>query len=255
MSGEPTIRVFDVPATTAAAAAEAIVAALVDSVERRGRADWATTGGSAPIPIYRALIEPRLRDAVPWASVHVWWGDDRYVGRADPLSNVLAFDREFLPSVPLPAENVHAMRMDEAIDADAGPGMVASAYEAEMRAADLPVDDADVPHLDVVLVGLGDDGHVLSAFPGSPLFDEAGWVSPVPAPTHIEPHVARVSFHPAILAAARLPMLVTFGAGKAATIASVLGPDRDERRIPAQVARREGALWFLDRDAAAQLPG
>ncbi|MEO5704272.1 MAG: 6-phosphogluconolactonase [Candidatus Limnocylindrales bacterium] len=254
MSSEPSIRVFNDPESAAAAAAETIAGALIDAVAKRGRTDWATTGGSAPIPMYRALMQPPLRDAVPWAAVHVWWGDDRYVPRGDPLSNVLPLDRELLPGVPLPPENVHAMRMDEAISGEAGPGAVASAYEAELRAAVLAVDEAGFPILDVVLVGIGSDGHVLSAFPGSPLFDEAGWVSPVPAPTHIEPHVARVSLHPAVLVATRLPVLVAYGAGKASILATVLGSERDERRWPAQVARREGAIWFLDRDAAAQLP-
>ena len=76
----------------------------------------------------------------------------------------------------------------------------------------------------------------------------------MPAPTHIEPHVARVSLNPRVLAAARLPIVVVHGEGKAAILASVLGPERDERRWPAQLARREGAIWFLDRAAAAQLP-
>jgi 6-phosphogluconolactonase/glucosamine-6-phosphate isomerase/deaminase len=80
-------------------------------------------------------------------------------------------------------------------------------------------------------------------------------VSAIPAPTHIEPHVARVSLHPGILAAAGLPLVVAHGAGKAAILASVLGAERDERRWPVQVARREGALWLLDRAAAASLPG
>lgn len=255
MSGEPSIRVFDDPDSTAAAAAETLAGALIAAVHARGRADWATTGGSAPIPMYRALVQPPLRDAVPWVAVHVWWGDDRYVPRDDQLSNVRPLDRELLPVIALPPENVHAMRIDEAIGSGAGPGAVASAYEAELRAAPLLVDDAEFPILDVVLVGLGGDGHVLSAFPGSPLFDEAGWVSPVAAPTHIQPHVPRVSLHPAILAASRLPMLVAYGAGKASILATVLGSERDERRWPAQIARREGAIWFLDRDAAAKLPG
>jgi 6-phosphogluconolactonase/glucosamine-6-phosphate isomerase/deaminase len=90
------------------------------------------------------------------------------------------------------------------------------------------------------------------------MFDTGAWVSPVPAPAHIEPRVARVSLHPGILAAARLPLVVAHGAGKAAILASVLGGERgdgDERRWPARVARRPGAVWILDRPAAVGLPG
>jgi 6-phosphogluconolactonase len=277
VSGEPTIRVLDGPDATSVAAAEAIAGALVDAVEARGRAHWATTGGSTPIGIYRELSVAPLRDEVPWASVDVWWGDDRFVPRDHPLSNVLPFDEVLLsnsaraglsgtgadavevelgiePGVIMPIENVHAPAMSEAIGKALGLGSVAMGYEAELRAAGLEVAPDGFPIFDVILVGIGSDGHVLSVFPGSPLFEADAWVSSVPAPTHIEPHVARMTLHPKVLEAARLPIVVAHGAGKAAILASVLGPERDERRWPAQLARRPGALWLLDRAAAASLP-
>jgi 6-phosphogluconolactonase len=144
--------------------------------------------------------------------------------------------------------------MNRAIGQSLGPGSVAMEYEAELRAAGLELDPTGWPLLDIVLVGIGADGHVLSVFPGSPLFEADAWVSAVPAPTHIEPHVARISLHPRILGVARLPMVVAHGAGKSAILGTVLGGERDERRWPAQVARREGAAWLLDRAAAAALP-
>lgn len=277
MSGEPAIRVLDDPAATSRAAAEAIAGALADAVRARGRADWATTGGSTPAGIYRELAVAPLRDAVPWSAVHVWWGDDRFVPRDHPLSNVLPFDQVLLstaaragasgtgigaaeadlgtePGVPMPIGNVHAPPMSSAIGRATGPGSVAMEYEAELRAAPLDVAESDFPVFDVVLVGIGGDGHVLSVFPGSSLFDGSAWVSAVPAPEHIEPHVARITLHPRILEVARLPIVVALGAGKAAILASVLAGERDERSLPAQLARRAGATWFLDREAAGSLP-
>jgi 6-phosphogluconolactonase len=277
VSSEPRVEIFDDPAATSRAAAEEIAAALRQAVEERGRADWATTGGSTPIGIYRELAVTPLRDEVPWESVHVWWGDDRFVPRDHPLSNVLPFDQILLstaavaglsgtgadaaevdlgiePGVRIPIENIHAPAMGRAIAHSLGPETVAAEYDAELRAAGLPLADSGFPILDIVLVGIGGDGHVLSAFPGSALFDSTAWSSAVPAPTHIEPHVARVSLNPRILEAARLPMVVAHGEGKAAILATVFGRERDERRWPAQVARREGALWLLDRAAAASLP-
>ena len=253
-TGEPEIRIFGDAAATSWAAAEAIALALGEGVAARGRADWATTGGSTPVGIYRALVGAPLRDLVPWEQVHVWWGDDRFVPRDDPLSNVLAFESELLPHLPLRHEHIHVPRMREAIAAGLGPEAVAASYGLALRGAGLPETDDGFPILDVVLVGIGGDGHVLSVFPGSPLFDSPTWVSAVPAPTHIEPHVERVSLHPRMLQASRLPIVVAHGAGKAAILGRVFGPERDVRRWPAQVARSPGALWLLDREAAADLP-
>jgi 6-phosphogluconolactonase len=255
VSSEPRVEIFDDPAATSRAAAEEIAAALRQAVEERGRADWATTGGSTPIGIYRELAVTPLRDEVPWESVHVWWGDDRFVPRDHPLSNVLPFDQVLMDDgIRIPLEHVHTPAMGRAIAESLGPEAAAAEYDAELRAAGLPLADSGFPILDIVLVGIGGDGHVLSAFPGSPLFDSTAWASAVPAPTHIEPHVARVSLHPRILEAARLPMVVAHGAGKAAILATVFGSERDERRWPAQVARRGSAIWLLDRAAAVSLP-
>lgn len=256
-AGEPVVRVLDDPAAASQAAAVAIAAGLRDADAVRGRADWATTGGSSPVGIYRALRVPPLRDVVPWSSVHVWWGDDRFVPRDDPLSNIRPLDHELLPrrwQVPLPLENVHPMRMDEALASSAGTDWVADAYAEELRAAGVPVRPNGFPALDVVLLGIGGDGHLLSVFPGSPLLDSTAWASPVEAPTHIEPHVARVSLNPGVVAAARRVVVVVTGAAKAPVIGEIFGRELDVRRWPAQLARRSNATWILDRDAAAQLP-
>ena len=214
---------------------------------------------------------------MPWHAVNVWWGDDRFVPRDHPLSNVLPLDQVLVssaaraglsgtgeyavdvdlgtePGVTLPVSNIHAPRMGEAIASGAGLEWVAEEYADRIRDAGLPTADG-LPIFDIVLVGIGPDGHVLSVFPGSPLLDSKAWVSAVPAPTHVEPHVARVSLNPRILELARLPMVVAHVAGKAAILTTVLGGERDVRKWPAQLARRDGAVWFLDRAAAANLPG
>lgn len=278
MTGQPELRVFDDPEATAKAAAETIAAALHEAVDRRGRADWATTGGSTPAGIYQHLATDPLRHSVPWGDVHVWWGDDRYVPRDHPLSNVLAFDQvllsasaraglsgqgadaamveiEYDPGVYIPPSNIHAPRMTDAIGRAAGAEWVAERYVEELRMAGLPQGDGGFPAFDVLFLGVGPDGHLLSVFPSSPLLESAAWASAVPAPTHVEPHVARMSLNPGIVGAARLPIMVVYGAEKADILASVFGAERDVRRWPAQLARREDAIWFLDRAAASQLPG
>jgi 6-phosphogluconolactonase len=263
---EPEIVVVADPEAASAAAAEGIAEALRAAVEARGRADWATTGGSTPVGIYARLAAPAMADAVPWSAVHTWWGDDRFVPRDHPLSNVKPLDDVLLDigghaagtaaggraGLHVAVENLHPFRTSEAIGAGLPAAACASELAVELRAAGLP-EAGGWPVLDLVLLGLGPDGHVLSVFPGSAAFDSPLWALDIPAPTHVEPHVERVTLNPAIVTAARKVLVVSYGAGKAEVLASILGPVRDVRRWPAQIARRDGATWILDEAAAANL--
>ena len=275
--GEPEIRIFDDEAATSAAAAEFIAETLHQAIDRRGRVDWATTGGSAPIGIYRLLASDPLRHSVPWDDVHVWWGDDRYVPRDHPLSNVLPLDQvllsataraglsgtgadgalveiEYDPGVYIPPANLHPIQTTEAIARAAGPEWAAERYEEELRLAGLPEGEGGFPSFDLLFLGVGPDGHLMSVFPGSPLLESDAWVSAVPAPTHVDPHVARVTLNPGFIAAARQGLIVVRGEGKAEILATVFGAERDARKWPAQLALRDNCVWFLDRAAAAKLP-
>ena len=261
LPGEPEILVEATPAAAAALAAGRLVAAVTAAVAARGRADIATTGGSTCPELYRALLARPLRDSIPWESLHFWFGDDRFVPRADPDSNLSAVDAVLLAGdaaagldpAPLPLANLHPIPVDATLAAGGGPAAAAAAYEAALRAA-LPADAAGRPVFDAIIIGIGPDGHVLSVFPGSAGFDSSAWVVPVPAPSHVRPHVARVSLTPGALDATPTLLPVAFGAAKAAIIAAVLAGPRDERRLPAQRARRAGATWVLDAAAAASLP-
>lgn len=264
--GEPEILVQPDPAACAALAADRIAATLTAAAAERGRADWATTGGSSPIGIYRDLTLDRSRDAVPWADVHVWWGDDRFVPRDHPLSNVKAFDDIMLgiggaeegttgavaAGVPIPLDQVHPFPVGLAIGRSLGAAWCARELADELRADDLP-SARGWPVFDLVLLGIGGDGHLLSVFPGSDAFDATDLGLAIPAPTHIEPHVERVTLHPGIIEVADAIVIVATGADKAAIMAEIFGTERDPRRWPAQLARRAGATWILDEAAAAEL--
>ena len=251
-------RLIVVPDADAASrlAAEHIAGSLTAAVAARGRADWATTGGSTAPAIYRDLCDPPLRDTVPWADVHVWWGDDRFVPRDHPMSNVKPLDDILLDpehGVEIPVANLHPFRTTESIGAGWDGAWTANALANELGAADLPT-AGGWPVLDLVVIGIGGDGHLLSVFPGSAAFESGAWAVEIPAPTHIEPHVPRVTMNPGVLGAAREVLAVVTGAGKADILAAIFGPERDVHRWPAQLARRRGATWIMDEAAAARLP-
>ncbi|MDF2734659.1 MAG: pgl [Chloroflexota bacterium] len=265
---EPEILVVSDADAASALAADRIAASLRSAAEARGRADWATTGGSTPVGIYRHIVTTDHVNDIPWPDVHVWWGDDRFVPRDHALSNVKPFDDILLDlagrqaggavggdatGIPLALTNVHPFQTSEAIGEGRGAAGCAAELDRELRAADLEVVDG-WPVLDLVLLGVGGDGHVLSVFPGSAAFGSKDWALAIPAPTHIEPHVERVTLNPAVLAVARQILVVMHGAGKTANLADIFGPEVDPTRWPAQLARREGATWILDEAAAASLP-
>lgn len=235
-------------------AAAHIAATLAAAIAERGVAHWATTGGSAAPGMYRSLVADPVRDAVSWPDVHVWWGDDRFVPRDHPLSNVKPFDDLLRDHVPLAGEHIHPIRTTEAIMAERDPAWAADALTADLRAAGLDVVDG-LPVLDLVVLGVGGDGHVLSVFPGSPALDAAAdrWGLAIGAPTHIEPHVERVTMHPGVIEVARGVLVVAAGEGKADILAEVFGPTRDPRRWPAQLTLHQRCTWILDEAAVARI--
>ena len=131
------------------------------------------------------------------------------------------------------------------------PKTCATALADELRAADLE-QAGGWPVFDVLLLGIGGDGHLMSVFPGSPALDSPQLAMAIPAPTHIEPHVARVTLNPAIIGAARHVLVVVHGPDKATAMAHVFGSEIDPRRWPAQLARIGSATWILDEAAAAK---
>jgi 6-phosphogluconolactonase len=267
MTGRPAIEVLPSADTVHRAAAGFIARHLAEAIAARGVAHWATTGGSSAPGIYRALRDPALRDTVDWSKVHVWWGDDRFVPIDHPLSNVLPFDQVFLNSggddsgstaatgegVIVPAEHVHAIPCGEAIGLGEGPGWAAARYEATLLELGPAPGPDGVPAFDLLILGVGPDGHVLSVFPDSAVFDESALVVGVPAPMHVEPHVPRVTMHPRLVAAAGCVLVVTDGASKADLLAMCWGAPGSVRTLPARMTLLPQATWIVDEAAASGL--
>ena len=274
--GRPRIEILDDQDAVAERAARHVVELLHGDELERDEIHVALTGGSSAVPLYRRLEEPALRDQIDWERVHLWWGDERYVPIDHPLSNAglayaalldigVATDESGqggsstdiaageLPGVTLPAANIHPFPVDAALRESGNPAAAAKRYAEELRRI-VPTDGEGLPIFDLVLLGVGPDGHILSVFPGSDaLREDAPLVIAVPAPTHVEPHVPRLTLNPRIVETAREVLVMASGSSKAEVLAQVLEGPFDPLRLPAQLAVRANALWLLDRAAAARL--
>ncbi|MFM2097756.1 MAG: hypothetical protein RIT06_384 [Chloroflexota bacterium] len=239
----------------AAALADIVIEHASAAVTARGRFDFCTTGGSTPGALYRALREPSRAGRMPWGATHLWLGDDRRVSRTSADSNLAAVDGILLATsgaglAPLPATPIVHPWATENPDARAA----ARGYLTEARAEVTDCTAAGTPIFDLVLIGVGTDGHCLSVFPHSPLADSAApLTAAVDAPTHITPHLPRLSFSLGILAPARAVCAVATGAAKAAVVAKIFNADGAVAEAPARAALLDQATWLLDAAAAAGL--
>ncbi|GGI95462.1 6-phosphogluconolactonase [Saccharopolyspora subtropica] len=236
----------------AAAAAARLITRLVDAQAAYGVASVVLTGGRTGIAVLEQVRDSPARDAVDWANVEVFWGDERFLPNGHPDRNETQARRALLDHVGISPERVHAMapsggRFDD--DADA-----AAAHYAEVLAATAEHStDIAVPHFDVLLLGVGEEGHTASLFPDTPYVQETERTvvgvhdCPKPPPT-------RVSLTLPAIQAADEVWLMTTGAAKAKPVAAALGGAKPVD-IPAAGARgRHRTLWLLDAEAASALP-
>lgn len=246
MSSSAEIRILTTPQELFAAAAEEVVRAANDAVSARGKFTIALSGGSTPKSLYN-LLATNARTALPWDRMFFFWGDERHVPPTDPESNYRMVDEALLSKVPVPPANVYRVPAEEA-DAAAA----AAAYELSLKKFFQLTGDA-VPHFDLILLGMGPDGHTASLFPGTDGLREkaklviANWVEKLK--TH------RLSFTLPVINAARCVAFLVSGMDKAATLKTVLEGAAPEEQYPAKLVQpKDGKLiWFLDRAAASGL--
>jgi 6-phosphogluconolactonase len=259
--GGAEIVVLDDAAAVAREAARRTVAALAAAVNERHVAHIALTGGSTATPFYRELAAPAHHAALDWSRVHLWWGDERFVPSDHPDSNaglayaqLLGGGEQSAPhALPIDPANVHPVPVEEVLSDDDPVALAAQRYAEELTRHIL-LARGGVPRFDVLLSGLGPDGHVMSIFPNSPaLADDAPIALAIAAPDHVEPHIARVTLSAKSITDAGLVIIMAVGETKADIVASVLGSERDVIRWPAQSALSANAVWLLDQAAAAQL--
>jgi 6-phosphogluconolactonase len=254
------IETYPTPERLADAVAQHIVTSAAEAISSRGLFTLALAGGSTPRAAYSRLATHDSRLSLDWQRTHVFWGDERCVPPDDPRSNYRMAKEALLDRVPIPPPQIHRIRGED------DPGKAAAEYEEVLRSllgchpfdrlrAGSERSEGMTNGLDLVLLGLGEDGHTASLFPGQAAVHETErWVMAVPAP---DGKLWRVTLTPAVLNAARNVTFVVSGANKAARLEQVLqGPFAPET-LPAQAIRpAQGQLtWMLDQAAAGRLRG
>jgi len=228
-------------------AADLTALAAQEGAAARGRFAIALSGGETPRAYYRMLARQQFSQKIPWRRVQLYWGDERCVAPEDPASNYGMAREAFIKHVPIPAENLHRVRGED------GAGNAALAYEKELRALAAKERPAsELPVFDLVLLGLGLDGHTASLFPHSDALEVEERFAVATAAPDGTPRVTVT--YPVINAARRVWILVS-GAEKAGMVAEVLEGLRVPQAVPAQnVSPVHGHLtWLLDESAASEL--
>ena len=241
------IRLADADAL-AGAMADRFAHAAEEAVAARGVFSVALAGGTTPSAAYALLAGPAYAERVPWAQSQVFWGDERPVPPDHPDSNYRMAHQALLSRVAVPATNIHRMR-GEAQDLETAAGEYASelAQVFDLRPGGLP------PRFDLVLLGMGPEGHTASLFPDSPALGSTRWVE---APFVPQLGMRRITLTPLVLNAARLVVFGVGGKGKAQALAAVLKGPRQPERFPAQVIHPEnGDVAWLVEQALADAAG
>ena len=246
MSSSAEIRTLTTPQELFASAAEHVVYAANEAVTARGRFTIALSGGSTPKSLYN-LLATNARTTLPWEQTLFFWGDERHVPPTDPESNYRMVDEAMLSKVPVPPANVFRMPAENP-DAEA----VAETYEQTLRKV-FQLGPNDVPQFDLILLGMGPDGHTASLFPGTAGLKEksrlviANWVEKL--------KTYRLSFTLPVINAARSVAFLVSGTDKAPVLKAVLEGNDPGEQYPAKLVQpKDGKLiWFLDRAAASAL--
>ena len=235
----------------ARAVAARLVTRLVDVQAAHRAASLVLTGGGIGIAVLRELAASPARGAVDWAAVDVWWGDERFLPAGHAERNDTQARAALLDRVPVDPRRVHPMPGPDGIDGP-DPEAAAARYASWLAAAATPEDHGPVPSFDVLLLGVGPDGHTASLFPGQPaVYDDRPVVavhgSPKPPPTRLTLTFPSIN-------AARDVWLVVAGSQKAGAVAMALSGAGPVQVPAAGVRGRAQTLWLLDSAAASKIP-
>lgn len=247
---EPTVTIAKNADDLAERAAERFLQEAGEAIRRDGGFTAALAGGSTPEKLYTRLAQPEVAARIDWRQCALFLGDERFVPLDDPRSNYALIRRTLLAAATVPADRVFPVRVELAT-ADAA----AAAYEETLASVFEVADRRVPPRFDLILLGLGDDGHTASLFPHAPALAVTDrWVAATP-PGALPPPVDRVTLTYPVLNAARRVIFLVSGEKKAAVLRELLeGQPRPEERPAAGVRPLDGTLeWLVDEAAAALL--
>jgi 6-phosphogluconolactonase len=234
----------------AQAGAEHFVTLAKAAIAAHGRFAVALSGGSTPRGLYARLASDEFSSQMDWPRVHLFWGDERCVPPDHPDSNYLLARETLIDHLPIPAENVHRIR------GELEPEEAASDYEHTLRTFFAPPADENekpIPRFDLILLGMGTDGHTASLFPGSAaLHERRRWV----VAYYVDKlHAWRITVTPIVINAAIYVTFLVSGASKAERLQQVLTGPYEPDLLPAQIVKPDDGhlLWLVDAQAAAML--
>jgi len=221
-----------------AAAAEQIVEIINDTVDDKGSFAMALAGGGTPRRVYD-LLATKYHDDIPWNSVHIFWGDERFVPHNHPDSNFLMVYDMLISHIPIPQDNIHGVPTDAY-----SPEHAAKTYEKTIRRFFV---EQDLPSFDLIILGIGTDGHTASLFPGdSSLHKNTQLVMTVPAPL-LSPHVPRITFTLPLINNATNILFIVSGDKKNAIVYDIINEKSSsiDKYPAAMVNNKKGPIWFL----------
>jgi len=215
------------------------------AIREHGFFTVALTGGATPKPLYRLLSEPARYKGLDWSRVQVFIGDERVVPHDHADSNYRMASETLLAHVPVPAENIHPMQTDGPVDE------VAQDYARQLQGL-LPLDESGIPVFDLIMLGIGADGHTASLFPQTDILSEhEKWVAAV----YVDKLASwRISLTYPVLNHAKTIMVLASGENKAKVVQQVMTKP-DDKVFPVQAIEAKGEMhWFVDAAAAKALP-
>jgi 6-phosphogluconolactonase len=234
----------------AQAVAARLLVQLIDAQAKRGVAGVVLTGGTIAAAVYRAVRDSPARDAVDWAQVDVWWGDERFVPDGHPDRNDVQARAALLDAVALDPNRVHPMPSSDGPDGS-DPEAAAARYADELARAARPGTLHALPPFDVLLLGVGEDGHVASVFPEHPVAYETRPVSAVRGSP--KPPPIRLTLTLPAINTAEQAWLIASGPGKASAVKLALSGAGPVQVPAAGVHGVDHTIWLLDRAAASEV--